>query len=127
MFVITTQANTSHRCTGSSVGGEIQSWIDSNRNLVIGLAAGLGSILLLAIIGCCCSCCRRSKAARGRKIVSPPPPPFGGYMAQAPQQRGWQPTPPPMVHNGAWGPDGRWIPNTNPLPPAYMSGAARYA
>lgn len=113
-----------NRCTGSSVGGQITSWINNNRNLVIGLAAGLGSLLLLATIGCLCSCCRRSKATRGRKLVSPPAYGAGNYVAQQPQMRGWQPTPPPMAHNGVWGLDGRWVPNETP---AYSGRNMRYA
>lgn len=59
------------------------SWVDEHRPLVIGLAAGIGGALILAILFCiiCCCCCRRNKG--GKKVPLPaapalnpiPPPP----------------------------------------------------
>ncbi|EER23572.1 Disintegrin family protein [Coccidioides posadasii C735 delta SOWgp] len=55
-------------CTGSSFGNEIRSWIDRNKNLVIGLSAGLGGLLVLAIFGCIFRRCRRPRP-KNRKMA----------------------------------------------------------
>ncbi|WEW60802.1 hypothetical protein PRK78_006290 [Emydomyces testavorans] len=55
-------------CTGSSFGKEIKSWIDRNRNLVIGLAAGLGGLLALSLLGCALRQCRRPRP-KNRKMA----------------------------------------------------------
>ncbi|PNS16979.1 Disintegrin and metalloproteinase domain-containing protein B [Sphaceloma murrayae] len=66
------------RCRGSSAGGSIRSWIDDNRNIVIGVAVGVGSLILFAIISCIWRRCRRR-----RNVKKVPPPPPGGWQ-------GWQ-------------------------------------
>ncbi|KAF8252160.1 hypothetical protein K440DRAFT_594442 [Wilcoxina mikolae CBS 423.85] len=48
-------------CTGSSTLGEVKSWIDKNRNIVIGVSAGVGALLLFSIVSCCLSRCRRGR------------------------------------------------------------------
>ncbi|KAH8697662.1 Metallo-peptidase family M12-domain-containing protein [Talaromyces proteolyticus] len=75
-------------CVGSSVGGQIKSWIDDHKSLVIGLAAGLGGLLLLVILSCIISSCRR----RRYRKANPPPPPGayrgggrGGWAGPIPQ------------------------------------------
>ena len=55
-------------CKGSSAGGEIKSWIDDNKTLVIALASALGGLLLLAILGCCIRACRRPRGQRKNAI-----------------------------------------------------------
>src|SRR5271156_6272025 len=45
-------------CQGSTVGGEIASWIDQNKALVIGLAAGIGGFIVLGLLCCIISCFR---------------------------------------------------------------------
>lgn len=52
-------------CRGSSLGGEVKSWIDDNKTLVIALSSAIGGLLLLAVLGCCVRACRRS---RGKKL-----------------------------------------------------------
>ncbi|KAL4973519.1 Metallo-peptidase family M12-domain-containing protein [Aspergillus desertorum] len=68
---------------------EGQPWIDRHRSLVIGLSAGIGGFLVLAILACLvCCCCRRrrpksmgpipeqvslSPAAASRGLYMPPP------------------------------------------------------
>lgn len=93
-------------CKGASVPGEIRSWIDDHRPLVIGLAAGLGGLLLLIFANCVIGCCRRSSrrrkaaAAKGyvghapdRSWYGPPSAPHPPAPMQE-QQHEWRPTPP---------------------------------
>ncbi|KAE8356078.1 Metallo-peptidase family M12-domain-containing protein [Aspergillus coremiiformis] len=70
----------SGRCRGES-GNSSSSWVDQHRALVIGLSAGIGGALVLAVVvgiifRCCC---RRQKP--GATKVSPPPysPPRANY------------------------------------------------
>lgn len=88
-------------CQGSSVGGRIKEWVDQHKNLVIGLSAGIGGLLLLAILSCIYSSCKRR--SRQRKYV-PPPPRSGGWVPQG-QARGYAPVPaPPVQQRGMMGP-----------------------
>ncbi|GFF24239.1 disintegrin and metalloproteinase domain-containing protein B [Aspergillus udagawae] len=71
------------RCSNGECREEDRSWVERHRSLVIGLAAGVGGALVLAILGCMiCSCCQRpsKKASPGVPVVSqvhpPPPPPY---------------------------------------------------
>ncbi|KAL8772466.1 MAG: hypothetical protein Q9209_002418 [Squamulea sp. 1 TL-2023] len=57
------------QCKGSSTAKEIGSWIQGNKKLVIGIACGIGGLILLAILSCCIRRCRRPKRVRAR---SPP-------------------------------------------------------
>jgi len=108
-------------CRGSSVGGEVSSWIDDNKTLVIALASALGGLVLLAIVGCCFRACRRRrqpkrvayKPGRNRGWNGPPVPPqmqSRGYGGQAPQA-GWYPqAPPPSYGMGSpQGPGGNTV------------------
>lgn len=85
-------------CQGSTVGGEIVSWIDQNKPLVIGLAAGIGGFIFVALLCCIISCFRRRR--RAKKFPMRPPPGWGGVpapMRYAPGG-GWRsyiPPPPP--------------------------------
>lgn len=82
---------------GSSGNGD--SWFDRNRSLVIGLSAGLGSLLVLLILCCVWSCCRK----RRRSSAMPPPQaPMGPYYQNAPQVYGTYPHPqyPARSHTG---------------------------
>lgn len=69
-------------CSNGECRGNERSWVDSHRSLIIGLAAGIGGALVLAILACMiCSCCRRpsKKASPAVPVVSqtyPPPPPY---------------------------------------------------
>ncbi|CCX32095.1 Similar to Disintegrin and metalloproteinase domain-containing protein B; acc. no. Q4WQ08 [Pyronema omphalodes CBS 100304] len=58
-------------CKGASTLGEVRSWIDRHRNIVIGVAAGVGALLLFSIISCCCSR-YRGRRRRPKGVPSPP-------------------------------------------------------
>ncbi|CZT01947.1 related to ADAM family of metalloprotease ADM-B [Rhynchosporium agropyri] len=115
-------------CQGSSVGKEITSWIAKNQTLVIGIAAAIGGLVLLAMLSCCVSRCRQRRRSRAIKNA---PPPQG--WAGAP---GWgmapAPTHGPQIANqghhsaqGSWE-NGRWKPPTQPAT-AYYQPSVRYA
>lgn len=53
---------------GGISGNSGSSWFDRNRSLVIGLAAGLGSLVVLLLLCCIYSCCRK----RNRVSALPP-------------------------------------------------------
>lgn len=121
-------------CQGSTVGGEISSWVNRNKPLVIGLAAGIGGLIVLAVLSCCVSSWRRRR--RMRKTAPAPPP---GWRPQGPtrgfsggQEYAGIPHPPPMAQrNGGYGYgaggqqyNNGW--NAAPLPP-YSRPAERYA
>ncbi|KEF57566.1 uncharacterized protein A1O9_05484 [Exophiala aquamarina CBS 119918] len=115
-------------CRGSTVGGEVKSWIDDNKPLVIGLASALGGLLLLAILGCVIRACRRSRhkkidgvGRRSRRNLGGNPP-HGGWdgpgIPPQMQSRGYggayEPSPVQMHPNSA-----PWYP---PQPPPSYSG-----
>ncbi|KAF4551913.1 putative metallo-peptidase family M12 protein [Elsinoe fawcettii] len=106
------------RCRGTSAGGTIRSWIDDNRNIVIGVAVGVGSLILIILLSCIWSCCRRRRNKGVKSVPSPPP---GGWQ-------GWRggpnngPPPPPAEYYGSGAAGGgrrsrRPVPP--PPPPAY--------
>lgn len=126
----------SGQCQGSTVGGQISSWVSQNKPLVIGLSAGLGSVLVLAILSCLVSCCRRSRRRRlapamppnGARVRRGPPGPGpyqqGGVYPPYPQYDGAAvPLPPPPMAQRGYG--ARW--NIPPQPPVYSGQAVRYA
>lgn len=90
-------------CEGATVGGEVKSWIDDNKTLVIALASAIGGLLLLAILGCVVRRCRRPRggkgivpAGRNKRYASGRP----SYV----QNGGWDgPIPPQMQQRGGWG------------------------
>lgn len=112
------------QCQGASVGKEITSWIDANKPLVIGLAAGIGGLLVL-IIGCCCinSCRRRSRIRKAKKNL-PVAPPLGYRLQGNGGGGGWQNSSMNMASQGYWE-NGRWQPIQSP-PPAWQP-SGRYA
>ncbi|KAL6710735.1 hypothetical protein ACN47E_007792 [Coniothyrium glycines] len=137
------------QCVGGSVGREITSWIDRHLTLVIGLAAGIGGLLLLCIM-CCCwrSYRRRSKLKKYAKTASPPPqPPYrahrGTYAHHADNRGPDQYSAPPMyqppnafpMHMGAPPPPPPHSPqnmnggpgNIPSPPPMYHRSSVRYA
>jgi len=118
------------QCEGSTVGGEVKSWIDDNKPLVIGLCAGIGALLLLAILSCLIRCCRRPRKQERRHHHHRPRPMHTG---------GWNgPMPPPMTQRGGWydsqntgawrPPSPSYAPNYS-APPSYgyVSNTVRYA
>jgi len=84
------------KCKGSSTAKEIGSWIHDNKNLVIGICAGIGGLILLSILSCIVRRCRRPR--RPRRTQPMPPPmqqgwgggsvPQGAWMSGAQQGRG---------------------------------------
>jgi Metallo-peptidase family M12/Disintegrin len=109
-------------CRGSSVGGEVKSWIKDNKTLVIALASAIGGILVLGILACCIKACLRPKgkkmagvpgAGRSRRRARGDPQPHYGWdgpgVPQEMRDRGyggsWQPPPPPPgpVQQTSWG------------------------
>jgi len=93
-------------CQGSTVGGEIISWIDQNKTLVIALCSVIGGLLLLSIVGCIIRCCTRR---RRPKVVSTSPPPGWGPAPYGRRNRGgsqWGSSisqPPPVRTADRWG------------------------
>jgi hypothetical protein len=114
------------RCRGASVGGQVTSWIDDHKAIVIGVCAGVGGLILLAILGCITRSCRRRRA---NKKFAPPPaqPPPGGWQGWQGGQGGRHP---PMQQHPSqgWanqGANAGW--NAPPPPPPTYSGRPRYA
>jgi len=70
------------RCRGASVGGQVSSWIDDHKAIVIGVCAGVGGLILFAILGCIVRSCRRRRANK-KFAAAPAQPPPGGWQ-------GWQ-------------------------------------
>ncbi|KAI5295565.1 hypothetical protein KEM52_000977 [Ascosphaera acerosa] len=128
------------RCQGATFGGEVKSWVSQHKNLVIGLAAGIGGFLVLAVITGIIKRCRSPPRPRNAQpmppqqmspmpmqMPMPPPPPpaqpphgYSGSPSMA-QHVPWQPGPPP-------GPPGAmpqqpqpmyYPPPSNPPPPRY--------
>ncbi|KAM0714468.1 hypothetical protein Q7P37_010255 [Cladosporium fusiforme] len=106
------------RCRGSSVGGQVSSWIDDHKAIVIGVCSAVGGIILLAILGCCVRRCRRRSAFK-KQVPGPPPPPPGGWQ-------GWQGRPQMQQQQQGWGgSNAGWGAPPPPPPPAY-NGRPRY-
>lgn len=74
------------QCDGSSVAAEIRSWVAAHKPLVIGLSAGLGSVLVLTVLGCCVSSIRRRRAAKRVRPAPVPPQAWSGSAAWRGQQ-----------------------------------------
>ena len=102
-------------CRGGSVGGEVKSWIDGNKTLVIALASALGGIIVLALLCCCVRRCRRP---RGKKMPGAP-----GHRRHrsrgAPANGGWDGPPVPQ-NMQARGYGGHWQPNAPAVPQQEM-------
>jgi hypothetical protein len=116
-------------CQGATVGGEVKSWIDDNKTLVIALASAIGGLLLLSILGCIVRRFRRPRggkgnlpAGRNRRYATGRPSYVqnGGWDGPMPpqmQQRGGWSSPPPLGNPGWAGPA-----YYRPPPPAYGAG-----
>lgn len=119
------------RCQGSTFAGEARSWIQSHRGLVIGLGAGLGGLLILALLGCGMSSCRRRRRQRRVGVVgaaaAPASVPQGWNGYGAPPQREMQQD----LRAGRGVGQGAWQNAPSVPPPAYSprggGTAARYA
>ncbi|KAF2806159.1 uncharacterized protein BDZ99DRAFT_422504 [Mytilinidion resinicola] len=80
------------RCAGSSLGKEVKSWIDGHKAIVIGVAAAVGGLLLLSLLGCLYRCAKRRhqrKIYANRQFApyGAPPPPYvpGGRPRNGPR------------------------------------------
>ncbi|KAI9690983.1 MAG: hypothetical protein M1822_008603 [Bathelium mastoideum] len=72
------------QCKGSTVGGEVSSWLASHKPVVIGIAVSIGCLVLFSLFGCIVRCCRRRRyTSRPAKFATPPP--------------GWGPAGPPPI------------------------------
>lgn len=108
------------QCKGSSTGKVIKSWIDDHLNVVIGIAAGIGGLIVLSIIWCLINRCRRARHARAMAKSAPPVRYSGGWP-------GAMPGPRPM---GPWNsPPGEGYRGINEPPPPPYPGPVygRYA
>ena len=117
------------QCKGSSTAKEIGSWIQHNRPTVIGIACGVGGLILLAILSCCIRRCRRPKRVRARS----PPMQQGWAGGPMPQGNGWNASRGSRAPNGYWDgpppPPPHWQngPPPPPIPPQFMQPSVRYA
>ncbi|PSN68982.1 ADAM 8 precursor [Corynespora cassiicola Philippines] len=144
------------RCAGSSVTNEVKSWIDDNKTLVIGLAAGIGGLFIFCIMGCCWRSYKRRKNRKAYAAAYRGPPPqfqpngaFQPSRSRSGGRRGAPEGPPgpmpmgqtsptgsngPLIsqqHGGFGGPN-QWQPQTDhgipEPPPMYQrSNSVRYA
>jgi len=121
------------QCKNGSVGKEIKSWIDEHLTLVIGLAAGLGGLLLICTVGCCWrSYRRRSKLSKYAAVAAATPSARrrGGHRGQAngdPNASGGPLIgggPPGMQQHSSQARGGQGVP---PPPPLSHRGTVRYA
>ncbi|KAF7196539.1 Disintegrin and metalloproteinase domain-containing protein B [Pseudocercospora fuligena] len=121
------------QCRGASVGGQVKSWIDDHKALVIGICSAVGGLLLFAILTCLFRCCRRG---RTRKHTPSPPP--GGWQGwnggnrggPAMSQQGGYYGPPSYPSQG-WAQQNRgnqaWSSPPVPPPVYQRSSSVRYA
>lgn len=116
------------QCKGSTVGGEVRSWIDDNKPLVLGIGISIGALLVLSILACIICCCRRKRGPKVRKAASTPPP--GGWQGwnsnrvQPQMESNYQP------NSQGWygqGNAGWWQPPVPPPTYGARTGSARYA
>lgn len=108
------------KCVGSSVAGEVKSWVDDHKPLVIGLAVGLGSVFVLSLLSCLIRRCRQPRRPRvANKPPGPFPPPnahYNGWTGPMPPQQ-----PPVAQWRGGYNSDGYWESHgyTQDPPPPY--------
>lgn len=92
------------QCLGSSVGGEIKSWVDDHKWIVIAVCATVGGLILFSIVSCCVNRCRRNRAGYQNK---PPPSPLGAWAGvpvnAPPAEYQMQPYPYPSSPGGGGG------------------------
>jgi hypothetical protein len=120
----------------------VKSWIDDNKPLVIGLSAGIGGLLVLAILSCLIRCFRGPRKQKKRHHHRPRH--TGGWNGA----QGFDgPMPPPMTQRGGSGwydggagqGGGEWVDSQNAggwrssasqphyPPPSYGYTSVRYA
>jgi len=119
------------QCRGSNFGKEITSWIENNKGLVIGLAAGLGGLLFLLILTCCWRSAKRRRNAKKFGAAAGPRPWPGARNYHAahhgtsgnPSQ--FYPPPPPMRNSNFGGSPPPYSQGPNGM--QYPSQSVRYA
>ncbi|KAL9013726.1 MAG: hypothetical protein Q9173_001607 [Seirophora scorigena] len=113
------------QCNGSSTAKEIGSWISGHKDIVIGIAAGVGGLILLAILSCCIRRCRRPKRVGARS----PPMHQGWAGGPMPPGNGWNNASArgSRAPNGYWnGPSApQWQHPPPPVPPQYLQPSVR--
>lgn len=99
---------TNGQCTGSTLGGEISSWINEHKTLVIAVASAVGGLLVLSILSCIWSIYRRRRFAqlKGRplppRLFQQPPVQYVGGPLPPPPPEFSPPIPPPHYTPGTW-------------------------
>ncbi|KAL2798389.1 Metallo-peptidase family M12-domain-containing protein [Aspergillus keveii] len=84
-FLDGTPCGNSGRCSNGRCEGE-ESWIEAHKNIIIPVAAGVGGLIILAILICIFRRCRRS-----RYTMKPVPPvAYGQYNRQMPPPQSQQ-------------------------------------
>lgn len=128
------------QCQGTNFGGQVSSWINDHKDIVIGVACAVGGLLLLSILGCLVRCCKRKRPNKRVNGPQPVPPPGGwqgwnngsarGGQPQMQQQRGPQnPYYTPQHPSQGWS-DRNQTPGHQPPPAppqAYLGRGVRYA
>jgi hypothetical protein len=122
-------------CNGN-FGGEVKDWFERHKTLVIGVAAGVGGLIVLCIFMCCWRSYRRrrNRKAYAAKMGGAPPMYPGPPPQQRSDRRGRGPPPPQPPMGQGWAPQGQnqWAPQTGhgppiPTPPPLHQRPMRYA
>lgn len=117
-------------CRGSSVGGQVSSWINDNKTLVIALASSIGGLIVLAILACCIRSCRRRRRGPVKKPISPAMRQSRGWagpaIPQNYQNQGYG-SPPVPQQQQSWGYPSAPAPAYGSQPGYGPRGSVRYA
>lgn len=116
------------RCDGATTGGEIKSWIDNNRALVIGLGAGLGGLILLGILSAIFSYIRRRRRMHYLAVQQSAPPPIAatGWPGRPSSQAPLRESPPQSQWTGSYPSSYQSSYPTYPTYPSYPVPPPRY-
>ncbi|QIW96823.1 hypothetical protein AMS68_002341 [Peltaster fructicola] len=104
------------QCQGTTPGGQITSWVNDHKAIVIGVCSGVGALLLLAVACCIISCCRkRGRTPKNKAVATPSPPRTGAWQ-------GWNAASQPQMSQPGYSnpqhPSQGWFSNaTNNVPP----------
>ncbi|EON64711.1 hypothetical protein W97_03944 [Coniosporium apollinis CBS 100218] len=109
------------QCRGASFTGAVGSWIDDNLNVVIGIAAGVGGLIVIIILSCLISCFRRRR--RRGKRVQPPQGWQGQHRGHSGRSVQMGQMPPPQGGQQS----GQWYGPAPPQPAYARQSSVRYA
>ncbi|KAB8346116.1 hypothetical protein FH972_023164 [Carpinus fangiana] len=125
-------------CDGSSFGGQVSSWVNDHKGLVIGIASAVGGLALLLFLSCIWRCCKRGRNRPPRVPAHAVPPAMvaseaagGNAGPNGPGMGGWYAPPPgpspgpPPVHVRQWDEPSGWRPS-NPSSPGMQYAAPTY-